>query len=233
MLKETLKNFTEIITMEHFGVKLINRGREFKLIKDDFALINTKPSIGFSSYLAKQNAYVDEHGTAYRKEWCEEYRKLCLQNYDLNMTFFSQLDKDEFNSVLKAFLIKYDKFNEIFDLSKYSKNMGYYIMVLDEYKQVYIGKTNDIKRRIMQHWSKTKDFDSTLFPLYAHDTSCFSIDFFRALDTTRIFVWNQNLTIGTEAELVSNFPEKFRINRIGGDIENPIHAFVTMKKMHF
>ena len=219
--------------MEHFGVKLISRGSGFKLTRDEFALVNTKPSLPFFTSLAEKNAYIDEQGSYYREEWCNEYRELCLKNYDLNMTFYSMLDKIEFNKVLESFLIRYIDFYEVFDLAIYSKIEGYYIMVLDEYKQVYIGKTNDIKKRIIQHWSKTKPFDRTLFPMYAYDKSCFSIDFFRALDTTRIFVWKRKLANGVEAKLISNFPSKFCTNRIGGDLTNAIEGIATMNKRQF
>lgn len=163
--------------MEHFGVKLIDKGKSFILTKEEFALINTKPSLPFFQELAEENAYADASGSAYREEWCKEYRELCLQNYDLNMKFFSMLDHAEFEEALRTFLNQFSKFNEVVDLNTYSGIEGYYIIVLDKYKQVYIGKTEDIKRRIMQHWTKTKQFDRTLLPMYAYEKSCFSIDF--------------------------------------------------------
>ena len=38
--------------MEHFGVKLINRGKGFNLTRDGFALICTKPSLPYFKSLA-------------------------------------------------------------------------------------------------------------------------------------------------------------------------------------
>ena len=219
--------------MEHFGVKLIKRKLEFKLLREEFALINTKPSLPFFPVLAEKDAYTNVQGTAYREEWCNEYRELCLKNYDLNMEFYSMLDKIEFNTALESFLKDYRGFNQVFDLSKYSETAGYYIMVLDEYKQIYIGKTDDIKKRIMQHWSRTKPFDRILFPMYAYDKSCFSIDLFRALDTTRLFVWKRKLSDGVEKEMIRNFPSKFCTNRIGGDITKAIQAIATMNRRQF
>ena len=102
--------------------------------------------------------------------------------------------------------------------------------VLDRYKQVYIGKSNNVKRRIQQHWSNTKAFDRTLLPIYAVDTSIFSIDFFRALDTTRIFIWENELQDGLERELIEDFPQQYRTNRIGGDISTYIEAILTRNK---
>lgn len=82
------------------------------------------------------------------------------------------------------------------------------MMILDEYKLVYIGKSDNIKKRIQQHWSATKSFDCTLFPMYAVTTSCFSIDFFRALDTTRILIWERNLSDMVEQKLIDDLPKK-------------------------
>lgn len=216
--------------MEHFCVKLINRGKAFKLTRDEFALINTKPSLPYFDSLAERNAYADEQGSAYSENWCAEYRKLCLKNFDLNMEYFSKLDKAAFDAALSYFLSKYKQFAEVTNLNDFAGVEGFYIMVLDEYKQVYIGKTENIKRRIMQHWSKTKPFDRTLFPMYAWNKSTFSIDFFRALDTTRIFVWKKRMSDGIEADLIRNFPAQFCTNRIGGDITNALQAIGTINK---
>lgn len=219
--------------MEHFGVKLTSKGKGFKLTRDEFALIDTKPSLRFMQSLADRNAYSDEFGTSYRKEWCEEYREICLKNYDLNMQYFSMLDEEKFNRSLESFLGQYEGFQEVFDLKEYAQVEGYYIMVFDEYKQVYIGKTDNIKKRIMQHWSKSKQFDRTLLPMYDYKRSCFSVDFFRALDTTRIYAWKKRVSTGVEDELIRNFPKRFCTNRIGGDITSAIQALGTINKRDF
>ena len=219
--------------MEYFGVKLIKKDKEFKLKRDEFAIINTKPSLSMFPGLKKKNAYADENGTAYTEIWCKEYRELCLKNYDLNMQYFAMLDKDDFNKALDSFLKRYKGFKNVTNLSDYSRCEGYYIMVLDEYKQVYIGKSDDVKKRIMQHWSITKPFDRTLFPMYAYDKSCFSIDFFRALDTTRIFVWKRSILDGIENKLIKSFPSKYCTNRIGGDITSGIGALAHQTKHKF
>ncbi len=214
--------------MEHFGVKLINRGKSFNLTREEFAIINTKPSLPFFKSLEKRKAYTNEQGTEYCEKWCIEYRELCLVNFDLNMKYFSSLDSAAFNEALNSFLSQYNRFREVFNLNDFAGVEGYYVMVLDEYKQVYIGKTGDIKKRIMTHWSKTKSFDRTLFPMYAWDTSTFSIDFFRALDTTRIFAWKKKMSNGIERKLIEDFPQHFCTNRIGGDITGAFQAIITM-----
>ena len=216
--------------MVHFGVKLIDRGKGFRLTKENFALVDIKPSLPFFQSLAEKNAYTVGSEFSYREEWCYEYRELCLRNYDLNMKFFSLLDSNKFNIVLESFLGKHEGFEVVLDLAQYAEVEGYYIMVLDEYKQAYIGKTKNIKKRIMQHWSETKSFDRLLFPMYAYDTSCFSIDFFRALDTTRIYAWKQRISNGIEEKLIQDFPAAYCSNRIGGDITGLIEAIATMNK---
>ena len=219
--------------MEHFGVKLVNRGKSFNLTRDEFALISTKPSLPYFESLAERKAYADEQGSAYSESWCAEYRELCLKNFDLNMEYFSKLDKTTFDDALSSFLSKYKQFAEVTSLNDFSGVEGFYIMVLDEYKQVYIGKTEDIKKRIMKHWSNTKPFDRTLFPMYAWNNSTFSVDFFRALDTTRIYAWEKRMSDGIEADLIRNFPAQFCTNRIGGDITNALQAIGTINKRQF
>lgn len=213
--------------LTHFGVQLIKRKYSFKLCRDEFALISTKPSfeIALSSLRAK-NAYVDDTCTEYRREWCEEYRALCLENFDFNMRFFECLDSQEFNVELVRFLKKHDGFFPVTDLKECYGRAGYYIMVLDQYKQMYVGKSDHVGERIKQHWSNTKAFDRTLLPVY-NTQSVFSVDFFRALDTSRIFVWYSRLSEGIERELVSDVPKKFSLNRVGGDITTLMEAIAT------
>ena len=214
--------------MKHFGVNLVQRKYSFKLNREEFAMINIKSSFTVPlTGLVEKGAYADESGKTYKEEWCKEYREICLKNYDFNMKYFDGLDKTEFESAVCDFLENNKEFQKVDDLNLLAGKSGYYLMVLDEYKQVYIGKTDDIKKRIMQHWSKTKSFDRTLLPMY-NDKSCFSIDFFRALDTTRIFVYKSKLEYGTEAELIDSFPAKFCTNRIGGDVVNLIDAIDTI-----
>ena len=61
-------------------------------------------------------------------------------------------------------------------------------------------------------------------------TSVFSIDSFRVLDTTRIFVWKKKISDGVERKLIKEFPAKFRTNRIGGDVNTGLEALMTMNE---
>lgn len=210
----------------HFGVKLIKRKYSFKLCREEFAVINQKPSLPRFDAFVNDGAYT-ENLNEYTLEWCNRYREVCLENYDYNMEYFYSLNASEFNRAIDFYLENHPYFVEIKDLNPYDSVEGYYIMVLDEYKQAYIGKSDNIKRRIRQHWTKTKEFDRTLLPIY-NTKSVFSVDFFRALDTTRIFIWKRNLAEGLERKLVSDFPNKFSCNRIGGDVNTLLEAMVTI-----
>jgi len=214
--------------IEHFGVKVYKTKKSFKLVREEFAVIDTNPSLPVFQSFLDDDAYEDAHGKKYKKEWCQRYRELCLKNFDLNMKYFASLKKEDFDKEIDRFLSTYKDFESVDDLKKYDGVEGYYLLLLDEYKQGYIGKSMDVKRRIMQHWSNVKAFDRVLLPVYGVDTSCFSIDFFRACDTTRIYVWKREIREGIEAELVKNFPQEYRLNRIGGDITSLLEAVNTI-----
>lgn len=202
--------------MLHFGVNVFARKYGLEISRENYAIINNRNSLG--KYESEKIQYADEAGKFYTDEWCRNYKELCLENYDLNMKFFDSLNHDEFENELKNFLKKNKNFVEIKDLNKYSYVSGYYIMVLDKFCQVYIGTTDDIKRRIQQHWSRTKNFDRLLFPMFEVEKSVLSIDSFRALDTTRIYVYKTKNTFSKEDGYINTFSKKFVTNRLGGGL---------------
>nr|MBR4279423.1 hypothetical protein [Clostridia bacterium] len=202
--------------MKHFGV-IVKPGKYgLELTRDTYAIISTKNSLGKFPHM--QHAYADKEGTTYTEEWCLEYQQLVLRNFDLNMRFFASLSHDEFQASLDSFLLKNKGFVEVSDLTEYTGVSGYYVMVLDKYSQVYIGTTDDIRKRIQQHWSRRKYFDRLLFPMYAVNESILSIDSFRALDTTRIYVRVTKRTYVSENKYIKQFPQQYVTNRVGGGI---------------
>lgn len=163
-----------------------------------------------NEYYIDENTYTDK----YVKKHCED----CLYNYDLNIKYFSTLDYNEFDKYLKKFISK-NKFKEVIDLKEVNRKDGIYILVLDEYKQVYIGISNDIKRRILRHWSSIKEFDRLIFG--KKEKSIISIDSFGALDTTRIFykeIHNFREIYNQEYKLVEEFRDIYKLNRVAGGI---------------
>lgn len=155
-----------------------------------------------------------EHFT---EEFVAKHYRDCVENFDLNMRFFSRIEKDKFERHLNSFARR-NRFKEIDDLKIVSGVEGIYIMVLDEYKQVYIGVSGDIKKRILAHWTSKKDFEHLLCG--AVYESILSIDSFGALDTTRIFYkpcswWEKDKA---EEKYISKFSSKYRLNRMAGGI---------------
>lgn len=104
-------------------------------------------------------------------------------------------------------------------------------MVLDEYHQIYIGTSDNIKKRILQHWSMRKPFDRLLCPIGAVETSILSIDSFRAYDTTRIYACINQDTYEKEDYYIKQFSSKFLCNRLsGGKITGGLLQALTMLK---
>ncbi|MBU3198321.1 hypothetical protein LL037_21510 [Clostridium estertheticum] len=211
----------------HFGVKVIDRNRGLKLTREKYAVVSNKNSLSKFS----QDIYADEEGKIYSDEWCAKQFWDCLKNYDLNMEYFSLLNNDEFNIEINKFIESNKCFVEVFDLNSYDQKPGYYLMILDEYCQVYIGTTDDIKKRVRQHWSNSKRFDRLLFPMGAVNSSIIAFDSFRSLDTTRIFAYTTKITFNEEDKFINEFSAKFVCNRIaGGKITHGLLQAITMMK---
>lgn len=209
--------------MEHLGVEVRPGKYGLNLSRESYAAINNKSSFHIK-FENMSCAYADGTGKTYTDEWCDWYRKCCLANFDLNMKYFEMLDVTEFNSALEHFLLINNRFKRIYDLNR-AHFSGYYIMVLDKYKQIYVGTADDITVRIRQHWNKTKPFDRLLCPIGAVSTSILSIDAFRPLDTTRVYAYASGRTYINEDIFIKSFPAKFLCNRVGGGripIENLI-----------
>lgn len=211
----------------HFGVKVLEGKRGLKLTRENYAVLSNKNSLVRFSV----DIYADEEGRIYSDEWCEKQLEDSLKNYDLNMEYFSFMNHEEFNKEIDKFLQRNKRFIEVFDLNLYDGKSGYYLMVLDEYCQVYIGTTVDIKRRIRHHWSKSIPFDRVLFPMGNVDSSILSINSFRSLDTTRIFAYTTSETFDSEDKFINQFSAKFVCNRIaGGRITGGLLQAITMMK---
>lgn len=208
----------------HFNTKIRKRDNN-KLTRDNYCVPNNKisyvckKSLKFAiermDYKIPNDYYIDEN--TYTEKYVQEHYNECMYNYDLNIKYFSNLEHDEFDKYLKSFVLK-NKFKEIIDLKEVNHIEGIYILVLDEYNQVYIGMSNDIKKRILAHWSDRKDFDRLLFG--KKENSVLSIDSFGALDTTRIFykeINHKNID-NQEYKTVEEFESKYSLNRVNGGI---------------
>ena len=208
--------------MEHFGVTIKEGKYGFKLTRENFAVVNPRSSFSGAMMHASCretlgfDPYTDDTYMTWTNEWCLWHLNNCMENYDLNMRYFAQLDKEEFANCINAFLRKNRQFIPVADLKLYDGQPGYYLLVLDDYCQAYLGTSDNIMCRIRQHWSNRKAFDRILFPIGNVTGSVISIDSFRALDTIRIYVRKTSNTYASENPYIEQIPNKFLANRIQG-----------------
>lgn len=209
----------------HFGTTVRGtRGLGLKLSRDVYATINKRSSMSRWSreddpelWDAVGWAYEDAEHRIHTDEWCEAHQERALQNFDLNMAHFASLDRDEFETTLQSVVTSREGMVEVTDLATWDGVPGLYVMVLDEYAQVYVGATNSstgVAKRIRQHWTGQKQFDRLIWG--SVDSSIISIDSFRALDTTRIFALKTTRSFYGENPLLESFPAKFTLNRVMG-----------------
>ena len=146
-----------------------------------------------------------------------------MENLELNLNYFDKLDYEDFNAKLNDFLSlkRNSNLKEVSDLNLYKKSSGIYILVLDKYKQVYIGQaTKSITQRIVRHWRRKIEFDSIL--VGKTNETKISIDSFGIMDTSRIFVEEIDSISKIDSReefLIEHFPQEYILNKIGGGIK--------------
>jgi len=159
----------------------------------------------------------------YNEEYIKRQTPAIMKNLELNLQFFEKLDYEDFSNTLNSFLSlkRNSKIKEVFDLNLYKKSSGIYILVLDKYKQIYIGQTTtSITQRIISHWKRKIEFEKLL--IGKTNEAKISIDSFGILDTSRIFVEEiDNISIIDLREdyLIQHFPQQYILNKIGGGIK--------------
>ena len=214
----------------HFGVRVDKTRTTARINRETYTQVSTRESFHtytYAEYMINKgevdNLILDEdkQQVFYTESYCEFLRECALQNYDNNMSRFNALDGEEFAETLNAYIAKHH-FSEITNLKcdkfgePYERGIeGYiYIMVLGQYKQVYIGMTRSaLATRIKQHWHRNKPLDRLVCG--SVDTSQISIDCFGALDTTRIFAkpYRGKKLFGLE-ELESRFIRAFDLRSV-------------------
>ncbi len=211
--------------IKHIGINVQSNKYGLKINRENYAIINRKPTLpkfnNSEEFFGVSSVY---DGELYSEEWCKKHQELALENYDLSMAFFSKLDKHEFDNAISSFLMEYP-FCAVTDLNEY-QCPGYYMMVLDEYKRIYIGTSVNIYNRIRQHWVNTKAFDRLLTSMVNVTTSIMSIDSFRALDTTRIYAYKTGDINMHEGEFMASIDEKYLANRTCGSITLDSQVFL-------
>lgn len=207
--------------IEHFGVKVFKKPSGLKLNRKNYL-----DRIIFSDKSFEKAMLNNPSKIA-------DMKKRILYNYDVNIEYFHSLSKSKFNSELESFLSKNPNFKEITDLNSVDRKSGYYIMVLDEYAQIYIGTTAvDIKKRFQNHWAIQMHIDRMIFG--DKEDSILSIKSFRALDTTRIFVDVTSVSFEHENKFIKEFDDKYILNRtVGGKLDGLGEAIINRKTREF
>lgn len=203
--------------IKHFGVSLRDREGGFKLTEGNFI-----PNSNNSGLYP---------GTVLTDEECQRLRRDAKINLEYNLSYFTNLDREEFNQSINDFC-RITGFVKITDLSKYSLKSGFYLMVMDEYCQFYLGCSKDLKKRIMRHWSQVMPLDRLV--LFSAEMSKLSIDSFCALDTTRIYILLANEdSLNDEDRYINMLPDKFLANRNKGGRLEPKEIMRDIKTRDF
>jgi hypothetical protein len=205
----------------------------FRLSRDMYAIPNPKPSVvGARDWYTDAQwersawAFEDDDHTRYSEEFLAQQQRQALQNFDLNMAFFASIPQQDFDDAVAVMLRKNRALKPVTHLPSLDDVQGVYVLVLDEYRQAYIGQAWNLRRRIRQHWTGTKSFDRLLWG--SVEESVMSIDSFRALDTTRIFAARTFDAFELEQKLERAFPGDYLLNRIHGGEMNGIRSkFIT------
>jgi hypothetical protein len=209
-------------TIEHFG-ELVRPGKYgLRLTREMYALVNKRSSTRIPEHMLTDELraclaphYEDAELTIHIDEFCRHHREMALENFTLNMAFFAQIPQESFNEALDEMLRKNKRLRPVTDLKSLDEEWDVYVLVLDEYRQAYIGQSSwDMRKRIKAHWNGTKQFDRLLWGRV--EESVMSIDSFRALETTRIFASRTINYDALEARLVKTFPPDYLLNRIDG-----------------
>jgi hypothetical protein len=219
-------------SVTHLGARLHTRRWGLELNREVFADFNVSPSfatlerrVGMHNPRVLETSawkYTDDTRRVYAEEYLEQLRGPALRNFDLNMAFFQRLNPDRFEQALTELRETFPKLEPVLDVETLTGVPGVYVMVLDRYRQVYIGRSSDIRRRIRQHWTSMTALDRLIFG--DETTSTLPIDVFRALDTTRLFAVRKPRHTSLEEKMVASFPADYRLNRAPGGDLGPLWA---------
>lgn len=207
----------------HFGERVREGKYGLNLTREKYAPANKRSSISGPKELyppgvwdALDDLHEDEDHRTYTDEAVNTMQENALINFDLNMAYFESLEREGFDQAIAKVLTIAPKLKEIQNLTELDGKSGLYLLVLDKYKQAYIGQSQDMRKRIKAHWSTAKPLDRLVFGKV--NESILSIDSFRALDTTRIYAWVTSRPDKKEFQITMELREKYLLNRLAGGI---------------
>ncbi|MCW2134997.1 GIY-YIG nuclease family protein [Arthrobacter sp. VKM Ac-2550] len=218
--------------VEHFGEELRGSKLNYKMTRDLYAYPSrSQHQRAHREVLGEQLweniawAYRDEEHTRHSDAYLLWQRDKALRNFDLSMRYFESLDPDEFETALEHVLAKGRTFKPVESLPDWDGTEGAYVMVFDDYKQFYIGQSNNVRKRIKQHWGGRKSFDRLIYGgVY---NSIFPVDELRALDNTRIYAARSTNPYAPEERAEKAADQRFCLNRMTGGEATPLALMLT------
>ena len=170
----------------HFCSDKKHIGMEY--VSNDLVSTNLNPEQFRNEFLL---AVEKEYGKKTDEFYVERYREYTndvekyVENVRFNMKTLKSLDKSGFEEELKRITEKYH-FVETNDISSFKHCL--YLVVLDEYKQFYVGKAEtSLKNRMRKHWT-AKIIPARHLWNGGFEFSRIKFDDFKMFDSTRIFV---------------------------------------------
>nr|WP_269471501.1 GIY-YIG nuclease family protein [Acidipropionibacterium jensenii] len=133
---------------------------------------------------------------------------------DLSYTVDCDEPVDEFEDALDCVVAAGRTFKPVTSLSDWDGVGGCYIMVFDHYKQFYVGKSDNIRKRIKRHWTARKPFDRVLFR--SPYNSILPVDELRPLDMTRLYATRSRRPFPLEERVERAADRRFCLNRLSG-----------------
>lgn len=142
----------------------------------------------------------DEYGNERYKEYIHDIDKY-VQNVSINLESFLKLNKNDFESEIGRIVSKYH-FVQVENISSFKNCL--YLVILDDYKQFYVGKSErSLKNRMRKHWTAKIVPGRHLWD-GGFESSRIKFDDFKIFDTTRIFVCDDIQRIINENKVEAN-----------------------------
>ena len=218
--------------MEHFGERLGSSRFGDEMTRAMYGYPNRTPHqrwrreqmpSAFWSDRAWQ--FRDEEQTRFSDVFLLWNRDQALRNLDLSLAYFDTLAVDEFETAIAKVLVKGRSLRPVDNLADWEGVEGVYVMVFDRLKQIYVGQSINVRKRVRQHWVGRKSFDRLVFGT-PYD-SILPVDELRALDTTRLYAARSLNRYALEERIERVADPRFTLNRSSGGAFNPFEILLT------
>lgn len=212
--------------LNHFGEQLRASPFGHRMTRELYGYPNRKPHermrrerLGETLWADVAWAYRDELHAEHSDMYLLVQRDRALRNYDLSVQYFNTLDAEAFETAIDAVLSKGKSLKPVERLADWEGAEGVYVMVFDDYKQMYVGQSSNIRKRVRAHWTGRKSFDRLVFgDVYR---SILPVDEFRAFDNTRLFAARSRNPYALEERVERAADPKYSLNRIAGGELSP------------